>query len=60
MTPSYWSQYQAYIQTHYRTFIDGLLPLLSPTQCQSSDAPMCGSAPPCCETSYSRKGWRLK
>jgi acetylornithine deacetylase/succinyl-diaminopimelate desuccinylase-like protein len=29
MIPSHWPQYQAYIQTHYRTFIDGLLPLLT-------------------------------
>ncbi|HEY7490604.1 MAG TPA: M20/M25/M40 family metallo-hydrolase [Candidatus Tectomicrobia bacterium] len=29
MIPPYWPQYQAYIQTHYRTFIDGFLPLLS-------------------------------
>jgi len=29
MIPPHWSQYQAYIQTHYRTFINGLLPLLS-------------------------------
>ena len=29
MLPPHWLQYQAYIQTHYRTFIDGLLPLLS-------------------------------
>ncbi|MEE8301559.1 MAG: M20/M25/M40 family metallo-hydrolase, partial [Candidatus Tectomicrobia bacterium] len=29
MMPPYWSQYQTYIQTHSRTFIEGLLPLLS-------------------------------
>jgi acetylornithine deacetylase/succinyl-diaminopimelate desuccinylase-like protein len=29
MIPPYWSAYQAYIQTHYRTFIAGLLPLLA-------------------------------
>ena len=29
MIPPQWSQYQAYIQAHHRTFIDGLLPLLS-------------------------------
>ncbi len=29
MMPSYWSHYQTYIQTHYRTFIEGLLPLLA-------------------------------
>lgn len=28
MIPSCWSDYQAFIQTHRRTFIDGLLPLL--------------------------------
>ena len=28
MTPPYWSAYQTYVQTHYRTFIEGLLPLL--------------------------------
>ncbi len=29
MIPSSWAQYQSYIQTHYRTFIEGLLPLLT-------------------------------
>lgn len=29
MIPLCWPQYQAYVQTHYRTFIDGLLPLLT-------------------------------
>src|SRR5262245_61663260 len=29
MIPPYWSQYQTYIQTHCRTFIDGLIPLLT-------------------------------
>jgi acetylornithine deacetylase/succinyl-diaminopimelate desuccinylase-like protein len=29
MIPPHWSQYQTYIQTHYRTFIEGLLPLLA-------------------------------
>jgi acetylornithine deacetylase/succinyl-diaminopimelate desuccinylase-like protein len=29
MIPSHWSQYQTYIQAHYRTFIAGLLPLLA-------------------------------
>jgi acetylornithine deacetylase/succinyl-diaminopimelate desuccinylase-like protein len=29
MLPSVWPQYQSYIQTQYRTFIDGLLPLLA-------------------------------
>ena len=28
MRPSQWSDYQSYIQTQYRTFIDGMLPLL--------------------------------
>ena len=27
--PAYWSQYQTYIHTHFRTFIEGLLPLLA-------------------------------
>jgi acetylornithine deacetylase/succinyl-diaminopimelate desuccinylase-like protein len=29
MLPPYWSQYQDYIQAHYRTFIAGLLPVLA-------------------------------
>lgn len=29
MIPPHWSQYQTYIQTHWRTFINGLLPLLA-------------------------------
>lgn len=29
MTPPYWSQYEAYVRTHTRTFIEGLLPLLA-------------------------------
>ena len=29
MIPPHWSQYQTYIQSEYRTFIEGLLPLLS-------------------------------
>jgi acetylornithine deacetylase/succinyl-diaminopimelate desuccinylase-like protein len=29
MTPPYWSQYESYIRTNHRTFIEGLLPLLS-------------------------------
>ena len=32
MIPTHWEQYQSYIQTHYRTFIQGLLPLV----CQPS------------------------
>ena len=29
MIPPHWSQYQTYIHTHYRTFIEGLLPVLA-------------------------------
>jgi acetylornithine deacetylase/succinyl-diaminopimelate desuccinylase-like protein len=29
MIPAQWSQYQTYIHTHFRTFIEGLLPLLA-------------------------------
>lgn len=29
MIPPSWPEYQTYIQTHYRTFIEGLLPLLA-------------------------------
>jgi acetylornithine deacetylase/succinyl-diaminopimelate desuccinylase-like protein len=29
MIPSQWSQYQAYVQAHYREFVAGLLPLLA-------------------------------
>ena len=29
MIPQHWSQYQTYIHTHYRTFIEGLLPVLA-------------------------------
>lgn len=28
MIPSHWESYQSYIRTHYRTFIEGFLPLL--------------------------------
>lgn len=29
MIPTYWSKYEAYVRTHTRTFVEGLLPLLT-------------------------------
>jgi acetylornithine deacetylase/succinyl-diaminopimelate desuccinylase-like protein len=45
MLPAYWSQYQDYIQTHYRTFIAGLLPVLAQPSVshQSADVRCCAT-----------------